>query len=107
MNPEQLLRSMCARLGLPFRHGTRLLPLVERAVRSPEDVRERLLSLVEANLAHTAEKDRNDGNSLKGKLDDEVLSAVARVLHAWSPSRLMMDLGDKSGAGPDAAPSDV
>jgi hypothetical protein len=107
MNPEQLLRSMCARLGLPFRHGTRLLPLVERAVRSPEEVRERLLSLVEANLAHTAEKDKKDGHSLKGKLDDEVLSAVARVLHAWSPSRLMMDLGDKSGSGPGAAPSDA
>lgn len=107
MNPEQLLRTMCARLGLPFRHGTRLLPLVERAVRSPEDVRERLLSLVEANLAHTAEKGRKDANSLKGKLDDEVLTAVARVLHAWSPSRLMMDLGDKTGSGPGAAPSDA
>jgi hypothetical protein len=103
MNPEQLLRTMCARLGLPFRHGTRLLPLVERAVRSPDDVRERLLSLVEANLAHTAEKGRRqDEHSLAGKLDGEVLTAVARVLHAWSPSRLMMDLGDKPGAGPDA-----
>lgn len=72
-------------------------------------MRERLLSLVEANLAHTAEKGRRqDEHSLKGKLDEEVLTAVARVLHAWSPSRLMMDLGgDKSGGGPGAAPSDA
>ena len=96
MNAEKLLRTMCASLGLPFRYGTRLLPLVERAVRSPGDVRERLLSLVEANLAHCA-RTRQRENSLQGKLDEEVLVAVARVLHAWSPSRLMMDLEDKGG----------
>lgn len=94
MNAESQLRRMCARLGLPFHLGTRLLPLVERALRSPEDVRERLLALVEANLAHCA-RDHKQGHSLQERLDTEVLVAVARVLHAWSPSRMMLDLGDQ------------
>ena len=98
MNAETQLRSMCARLGLPFHLGTRLLPLVERALRSPEDVRERLLALVEANLAHCARENKG-GQSLQERLDSEVLVAVARVLHNWSPSRLMLDLGDQGQMG--------
>lgn len=94
MNAETQLRRMCARLGLPFHLGARLLPLVERALRSPEDVRTRLLALVEANLAHSA-RDHKKGRTLQERLDSEVLVAVARVLHAWSPSRLMLDLGDQ------------
>jgi hypothetical protein len=96
MNAESLLRRMCARLGLPFHLGTRLLPLVERAVKSPDDVRQRLLALVEANLAHCA-RDHRQEHSLQDRLDDEVLVAVAKVLHAWSPSRLMLDLGEQLG----------
>ena len=106
MNPENLLRSMCERHGLPADYGVRLLPLVRRAMSAPDEVRDRILALVEGNLRSKAENQVRDQDPWVG-LDQEVLMAVARVLHNWSPSEPMLDLGSSLGGfqaqGPESA----
>ncbi|MFO1010816.1 MAG: hypothetical protein U1F29_12200 [Planctomycetota bacterium] len=96
MNAENLLRAMCERHGLPPDYGARLLPLVRRALQAPEDVRDRILRLVDGNLKSCAEG-RVDPEKLWRDLDGEVLIAVARVLHNWTPSEPMLDLGTHLG----------
>ncbi len=96
MTPENLLRSMCERHGLPAEYGARLIPLVRRAMESPDEVKQRILALVEGNLAQCARGD-DGGATLWRDLDHEVLLAVARVLHDWSPSEPLLDLGPNLG----------
>jgi hypothetical protein len=96
MNAENLLRALCERHGLPPDYGARLLPLVERALQAPEAVRDRILRLVDVNLKSCAEG-RVDHEKLWRDLDQEVLVAVARVLHHWTPSEPMLDLGGHLG----------
>jgi hypothetical protein len=106
MTPENLLRSMCERHGLPADYGQRLLPLVRQAMEAPDEVRERILALVDGNLADRAESG-GDQHALERHVDHEVLVAVARVLHGWSPSEPMSDLGSSLGGlgaqGPETA----
>lgn len=92
MNAENLLRAICERHGLPPDYGVRLLPLIRRALQAPDDVRDRILRLVDGNLKSCAEG-RIDPERLWRDLDSEVLIAVARVLHNWSPTEPMLDLG--------------
>lgn len=96
MNAENLLRAMCERHGLPPDYGQRLLPLVRRALLAPQPVRDRILRLVDTNLKSCADGSV-DQHKLWGDLDKEVLVAVARVLHGWSPSEPMLDLGTHLG----------
>ena len=110
MTPENLLRSMCERHGLPADYGRRLLPLVRKAMEAPDEVRERILALVDGNLANRAqggaEGEAHVDAHLEGS-DHEVLIAVARVLHDWTPSEPMLDLGSTLGGlgaqGPESA----
>jgi hypothetical protein len=106
MTPENLLRSMCERHGLPADYGRRLLPLVRKAMEAPDEVRERILALVDGNLANRAQGSAEVEAHLEGS-DQEVLVAVARVLHDWTPSEPMLDLGSTLGGlgaqGPETA----
>jgi hypothetical protein len=106
MTPENLLRSMCERHGLPADYGRRLLPLVRKAMDAPDEVRERILALVDGNLANRAQGSAELESHLEGT-DQEVLVAVARVLHDWTPSEPMLDLGSTLGGlgaqGPETA----
>jgi hypothetical protein len=86
MTPESTLRALCERHQVPYSVGERLLPLVRSALEAPEPTRERLLALVERNLQQRAPD-----------ADREVLLAVARVLHDWSPSDPLLDLGGNQG----------
>ena len=54
MDARSLLQRMCERHDLPFGEASRLVPLIERALNSPHDVRDRILVLVENNLARKA-----------------------------------------------------
>ena len=83
---------MCERHGLPTNYGDRLLPLVRRALQSPDDVQQRILTLVENNLARKAEG-KLDESRLWHDMDGAVLVAVARVLHDWDPSSSVLGLG--------------
>lgn len=96
MDPLRLLRKMCLRHGLPDSEAQRLVPLVQRALDSPESVRDRILGMVETNLALRAgvpPAQARSHEALFRDLDDEVLHSVARVLHSWSPSGKVLDVG--------------
>jgi hypothetical protein len=97
MTPEELIHSMCARHGLEPKHAARLLPLVEKALAAPYEVRERILALIEGSLAEHTREQREAGLVDERKkllaLERDVLVGVARVLHGWSPADAMLDLG--------------
>ena len=96
MTPELTLRTLCERNQVPYSDGERLLPIVRRALQAPDDARDRILALVERNLqlrgGGVARHER-----LELDFEREILLAVARVLHNWSPSDPLLDLGGKMG----------
>lgn len=103
MTPEELLREMCLRHGLPTHYGDQLIPVVRRALDAPSALRKRILTLVESNLARKAEGTL-DNSKLWQDLDNSVLAAVARVLHDWTPSSSVLDLGRRlDGLSGDSA----
>jgi hypothetical protein len=83
---------MCARHGLPYEQARQLVPLVQRALEAPDAVRDRILTLVESNLARRVHGQESP-ERLTQDLDQEVLISVARILHVWSPSDKVMDMG--------------
>lgn len=94
MDPVRLLQRMCSRHGLQFSEAARLLPLVKRALEAPQEVRDRLLTLVEGNLARRHEAmGASKAEDLFNDLDDEVLLSVAKVLDKWTPSGKVLKLG--------------
>jgi len=105
MDANRLLERLCARHGLVPGDASALLPLVERALVSPKDVRDRILTLVDSNLAKRA---RGEGEAtlddLERDLDEEVLRAVAKTLHAWEPSKRVRGLG---GDAPEDGASEL
>ena len=92
MNPRRLLERMCARHRLSFQRAVPLLPLVERALVSPARLRDRILALVDANIARRAGGAVTGVEGLARDVDEEVLSSVAKVLHNWKPSKNVLDL---------------
>lgn len=111
---------MCARHGLSLQESIRLLPLIERALTAPQNVRDRILALVEHNLtrksqsrptaeeaaemlreaiqedpigAEAAQQPASPRDPVQKDLDEEILLSVARVLHAWAPSTRLLELG--------------
>ena len=107
MDARRLLQRMCARHGLTVQDAIRLLPLIERALQAPQNVRDRILALVEHNLTRKAAgAGAEDGPSVpsapaqgelsgpfQADLDAEILLSVARVLHGWTPSAKLLELG--------------
>jgi hypothetical protein len=94
MNPESTLRSLCERNQVPYSLGLgeRLLPIVRRALESPDETRDRILALVERNLQLRAQG--GDGQEMLARdLEREILLGVARVLHDWAPTDPFLDLG--------------
>ncbi len=87
MEAERLLEALCRRHGLHAEAGEEMLPLVRWALGAPPEVRERVLATVERSLglADRAARER--------AADEALLQAVARVLHDWSPSQGILDLG--------------
>jgi len=94
MDARNLLQRMCDRHALPYMEASRLLPLIERALNSPHHVRDRILVLVENNLARKATGTiSRTTQEVQRDLDDEVLVSVARVLHNQTPGPSLLDLG--------------
>ena len=99
MDPQQLLQRMCERHGLPERRADRLLPLIRRALVSPQDVRDRILQLVDQSLARQAAGDPKAGaEQVFEDLDSAVLLSVAKLLHNWAPSSAFLDLPGDLGS---------
>jgi len=91
MSAEHLVRALCARHGLPESAGTPFLPLVRKALLATDGARERVLRLVDEALGERGEALATGSRNSAG--DDRVLVAVARVLHGWTPTDGMLDLG--------------
>lgn len=105
MTPRSILRDLCDRYGLPEADGERLLPLIERALKAPPGVRERILELVEDNLQRES---RRRSACLEQAQDERMLLAVAKILHPWTPPDWLerwVARGDGSGAAPDGSGS--
>jgi hypothetical protein len=105
MNPEDLVRALCNRHGLPEAAGAPYLDLVTKALAASNDVRDRILKLVDAGLSERARTDAVQKRALT-EAEREVLLAVARVLHTWTPTGSMLDLGStlgQLGQEPEAA----
>lgn len=96
MTPELLLRTLCEQHALPYSQGSRLLPLVRRAFEAPREVRDRILILVDRNLREQSER-IPESERLAQNLEDQILVAVARVLHDWSPSEPLLDISNRLG----------
>lgn len=94
MDAKNLLQRMCSRQGLSLSRGSHLLPLVERALHSPESVRNRILSMVANSLARkvNGEEMGHETGTTQEDLDEEVLISVARVMHTWAPSARVHEL---------------
>lgn len=90
MEAEALIEDLCRRHGAAPEAGRQLLPLVRWALQSAPDMRRQVLDLVERTLRLRTERRQREA------ADDAMLQAVARVLHAWSPSRGILDLGDSA-----------
>lgn len=84
MEAERLLKELCRRHGIAFEKGTPLLPMVQRALQSPREARIRLLGLVERTLRFTGDG-AYPADLAEAAHDPDVLSAVAKALHDWTP----------------------
>jgi hypothetical protein len=105
MDATRLLERLCARHGIPLEDARGLLPMVERALLSPLDVRDRILCLIETNLARKAGGGGEATlDQLERDLDEEVLRAVASTLHGWEPSPRVREL--EAGRDCDGAHDD-
>jgi hypothetical protein len=103
MDPRRLLDRMCKRHGLQASSAKRLLPLIKRALGSPAKARDRILRLVENNLALRAKQSAFEApDALYQDLDDEILLSVGNILHAWNPQGPILNL---SNLAPDIFPA--
>jgi hypothetical protein len=87
MEAESLIEDLCRRHGAAPEAGAELLPLVRWALQSAPETREQVLALVERTLRLKTRRAQSEA------ADDAMLQAVARVLHGWSPSKGILDLG--------------
>lgn len=86
MDADRLLTRLCERHGLDPEPLRPYVPLVRRALVSPEGVRRKILIMVEESLARRADGDPEATvEALEDDLDEEVLRAVAQRLHGWTP----------------------
>ncbi|HIG11339.1 MAG: hypothetical protein ABGY71_03315 [bacterium] len=92
MDARFLLATLCARHGVEFDRGLRLLPLIRWALEGPESSRDRILSVVERTLSNDGIPDQDHARRFRAAADQAILVAVAGVLHSWSPSDKLLDL---------------
>jgi len=84
MESKRLLKELCRRHGIDYESGTPLLPMIERALQSPREVRIRLLRLVERTLQFTNEE-AYPSDLAEAAHSPDILKAVAKALHDWNP----------------------
>ena len=108
MTPHSILRDLCDRYGLSPAHGERLLPLIERALKAPPGVRERILELVEGNLEQ--ESKRLAAHQMD-PTEERLLRVVAKTIHRWNPPSWLLkwcDGGPPPGPNPlDLSPDEL
>ena len=108
MEPESLLQSLCERHGVQPSRGESLLPLIQWALKGPEESRKRILEVVERAIQDESNGHSADPIELSAAADQAVLVAVARVLHNWTPDNTVIEagLGAQAGEGEAEEPGD-
>ena len=83
---------MCKRHALSPESAIPLLALVRKELKSPLGARNRILMLVDGNLAERA---RGSFQASKQRIerDDKLLVNIARTIHSWIPSESYLGLG--------------
>ena len=89
MSPNDKIDELCRRHDVSASFGRRLLPLVRRALSSPEEKRERLLDLIERSFAEEARRKRAAHQRGLSEKERELLRTVAGILHPWEPPKWM------------------
>ncbi|MAE27712.1 MAG: hypothetical protein CMJ87_01845 [Planctomycetes bacterium] len=82
---------MCLRHGVPPAEVRSLIPVIQKALDAPAWVRDRILTIVESNLAERS-SGQADEEALAMDLDRELLYAVAAMLHGWEPGDGLEDI---------------
>ncbi|MEM6671375.1 MAG: hypothetical protein AAF726_00945 [Planctomycetota bacterium] len=86
MDAYKLLARMCERHQLDADRAKDLVPLVQRALISPNEVRSRILTMIDDVLSRRSNGDATATlAALEEDLDEEVLLAVAKKVHGWDP----------------------
>lgn len=90
MTAETILSALCHRAGLPEAYAAHLAPAVQKALSLPPAQRDAMLALVEQDLVLRA-----DGLAAEeakyAHLDEFLILAVARALHAWTPDEGLLE----------------
>ena len=85
-DPTRKLAQLCRRHGLPDEVGQRFLLLMERAAQARPDLRERVLELVDRQLAQLAQE-RATARQQAASRNESCLKALAPLLHDWQPGK--------------------
>jgi len=85
-DPARKLSELCHRHGLPDSAGERFRALLERAAGTRDDLRERVVELIDRQLRAQAEE-RATARRLGAIHDEACLQALAPLLHAWRPQK--------------------
>lgn len=93
MEAEILLRRLCERHGVDPSRGNRLLSLVRWSLKGPQASRTRILEVVERALAEESDGKPVDKHELSRAADHAILTAVAGVLHKWTPGDSFSGMG--------------
>lgn len=93
MEAENLLLRLCERHGVEPSRGERLIPLIQWALKGPEESRKKILRVVEHAIQEESNGRSADPIELSAAADQAVLVAVARVLHDWTPDNTVIEAG--------------
>ncbi|MFT7669577.1 MAG: hypothetical protein ACI8X5_002282 [Planctomycetota bacterium] len=103
MEAEILLQQLCQLHGVEMTHGQRLLPLVQWALKGPNESRRRILKVVELALRGDPYAEEKSREELAAAADHAILIAVARVVHDWTPDSKVLGLDILKQMGPKEA----
>ena len=86
MEPQKKINELCRKHGVSPAFGNRLRPLLEKAVVSPPEKRQRLIELVERSFEEEGRRVRR----LLAPADlppeeFDLIKTVAGALHSWDP----------------------
>ncbi len=85
MDARAIIDELCRRFGVSGGFGRRLLPLVERAVRSEPGKQRLILELVERSFAEEASRNSTRWNGVLTGEEWRCVRTVASLLHGWRP----------------------
>ena len=99
MEARRIIALLCSRFRVSQDFGSRLQPLVERAVRADPLKRRLLLEMVERSFAEEARRAELERSGCTPE-EQRALTTVASVLHGWEPPEWFERWDDEPPRGP-------